>query len=168
MKRMKIIFPLVLIVLLLVIIITIWNKNRYSTALTTTSFKDALEISDTQDNCYIVRVQYATGTFFELLTSDYTWETVWLQGDSPKMNFSGVIITRPNRFLIYGNLREITEDDESYKMILNNHYELTADRYEIISPITRDYTYMDHGRLIYPRNRIDGYDLENGDYVEKK
>ena len=50
---------------------------------------------------------------------------------------------------------------ESYPEILS----IEVESWEIITPIGRDYTYEKHGRLIYPTNYLDKYDVEHGDYV---
>lgn len=56
-------------------------------------------------------------------------------------------------------------DNPSAEEDFINPYTIVVEKWEIITPIYRDYTYSSHSRIFYPKRYIDLYDLEHEDYI---
>lgn len=120
-----------------------------------------------KNECYIVRV--ADGEEFDLSYWYYMdggeKKPILLIGQRPSSE-SSYIFMKPkrNRFLVKGYV-----NDE-----LTQHYNklvLFVEEWHFIEPIKRDYgqeDYRQEQRFFYPRNYLDEYDVEQGDYIPVK
>ncbi|MBQ7460452.1 MAG: hypothetical protein IJS72_03675 [Oscillospiraceae bacterium] len=115
---------------------------------------------------YIVTESGEMGIEFQISYGLDKGIDVALTGNAPLMYLNHAFFqSKHNSFLIKGKVY-----NEQYKG--NTYYEsypeilsIEVESWEIITPIGRDYTYEKHGRLIYPTNYLDKYDVEHGDYV---
>lgn len=62
------------------------------------------------------------------------------------------------------NIENKTDNPSAVEDFINP-YTIVVERWEIITPIYRDYTYSSHSRIFYPKRYIDLYDLEHEDYI---
>ena len=164
-SRIKIGLLSVLIILFGLILLAAWEMNRYPTIIEAVEYKDAAALSENREDYNIVRIQGASGIFYQVLTADGTWEDVWLSGGFD-FKLSGVINFPGNKRLIKGRLEELSGEEQLPMEQGDCKYALTVESCEMIAPIKRDYSDVKHGRIIYPKNRIDEYDRYHGDYSE--
>lgn len=119
------------------------------------------------DNCYMVKFSGEnTGLFYVISEGSDKGIEVELEGDTPLHSLSNVFRNSGNEFLIYGyekNIENKTDNPSAVEDFINP-YTIVVERWEIITPIYRDYTYSSHSRVFYPKRYIDRYDLEHEDY----
>ena len=166
MKRVKKLFPVVWILLSAFVLLVTWNQNKYPAIIKAISNREAVGFSETQEGYYIVRIQGASGLFYQLLEADGSWGNLWLAGDFA-YQLSGSLACPGNKFLVKGQLKERAEGEEPAAQIIDCKYELKMESRKMIFPIRRDYSDVGHFRFFYPGNRIDEYDRDHGDYIEK-
>lgn len=163
-KVIIILFPILLLFIASVIFI-------YA-GLHTESVRDGITLECAQrivehgSDYYIVTESGEMGIEFQISYGLDKGIDVALTGNAPLMYLNHAFFqSKHNSFLIKGKVY-----NEQYKG--NTYYEsypeilsIEVESWEIITPIGRDYTYEKHGRLIYPTNYLDKYDVEHGDYV---
>lgn len=115
-----------------------------------------------EKECYIVRVaspdEFGTGGWY-YKDGKYK-KKIYLRGQNPARELSYIFLGfNMNSFLVKGKIIEEQYEGDPIFVV---------DSWYIIAPIKRDYgpkQYREEQRLFYPRNYIDDYDLEQGDYV---
>ena len=128
----------------------------------------AVEKCVENENCYMVKFSEAnTGLFYVISEGSDKGIEVELEGNTPLHSLSNVFRNSGNEFLIYGYEENIENkaDNPSMEEDFINPYTIVVEKWEIITPIYRDYTYSSHSRIFYPKRYIDLYDLEHEDYV---
>lgn len=118
-----------------------------------------------KDNeCYIVRganpEEFGTGGWYYIDGKEK--KKIMLGGRNPAHELSNIFVDSDfNSFLVKGRIDEkLTQFNGCPTLIVESWY--------IIAPIKRDYgprEYRREQRFFYPRDYIDTYDLEQGDYV---
>lgn len=127
----------------------------------------AVEKCVENENCYMVKFSGAnTGLFYVISEGSDKGIEVELEGNTPLHSLSNVFRNSGNEFLIYGyekNIENKTDNPSEIEDFINP-YIIAVEKWEIITPICRDYTYSSHSRIFYPKRYIDLYDLEHEDY----
>lgn len=129
----------------------------------------ALEISYAEgmvkeNECYIIRVanpdEFGTGGWYYMDGKEK--KKMYLRGRNPAHELSYIFTdVGLNSFLVKGRMeKELSKSDKCPILYVESWY--------IIAPIKRGYgprQYRKKQRLFYPKDYIDVYDLEQGDYV---
>ena len=127
------------------------------------NMKQAQEYADSGSGYYLVGCRYSTGFDYYIAYGESEGELLLLTGNTPEqaLNRYTFMFGTSNLFLIKGSLSEHNEPDK-YKMMLEVH------EWDIIAPIKRNYddTYGRSGksRWFSPKDYIDNFDIENGDF----
>ena len=117
-----------------------------------------------ENECYIVRVanpyEFGTGGWYYMDGQEK--KKMYLTGRNPAHELSYVFVDSDyNSFLVKGKMEEeLSQYDKCPILYVEGWY--------IIAPIKRKYgpkQYRKEQRLFYPKDFIDTYDLEQGDYV---
>lgn len=130
--------------------------------------EEAVEKCMENEGYFIVRFSDAnTGLFYVISDRNDTGIEVELEGNTPLDNLSNAFRSSRNEFLVYGyekNIEKKAADATLLEDFPTDSYTIVVEKWEIIKPIYRDYTYSSHSRMIYPKGYIDDYDMEHGDY----
>lgn len=139
------------------------------------SLDDAKKIVDENEGYYIIREDYSTGIDWYIGYGKDEGIEVWIEGETPTKDLGMTFLFgKHNSFLVKG-----TEYNEECKgvpimeamMNAEPMYTLEIESWEIITPIQRDYNFgfdyegKDFGRLLYPTDYLDQYDIDHGDYA---
>jgi hypothetical protein len=121
-----------------------------------------------EKECYIVRIADSDEDEFEF-SRWYYWDgkekkSIFLMGNRPDNELSQIFMGRErNSFLVKGYVHEeLTDHLKEFKKLA-----FIVEEWYLIAPIKRDYgpeDYRQEQRLFYPRNYLDTYDVEQGDY----
>ena len=121
-----------------------------------------------EKECYIVRIPDSDEDEFDFSRWYYRDGTekksIFLMGKRPDNELSQIFMGRErNSFLVKGYVHdELTDYLKEYKKLV-----FIVEEWYLIAPIKRDYgpeDYRQEQRLFYPRNYLDTYDVEQGDY----
>lgn len=128
----------------------------------------AVEKCMEDENYHLVKFSdYNTGLMYIISEGEDKGVEVELEGITPLMSLSNVFRDGKNEFLVYGlekNVDKKATDVTRNEECLVNPYTIVVEKWEIVTPIYRDYTYSHHERIFYPKGYFDNYDLEHGDY----
>lgn len=164
----------VILVILALVDVTWVGKNilfnhifhRENVNIEAISYLKALAKVYTEDDYYIV---YCKKGFFDDAATDYYFDgkkrgPVILTGKDPADMHSGngnaaiFCGAADNQFLVKGKM------EEQYKDIVAETV-IKAESWDIIYPIKRAYIDEYDHRYLYPKNFIDDYDVERGDFI---
>ncbi len=121
-----------------------------------------------EKECYIVRITDSDEDEFNFSHWYYKDGTekksIFLMGNCPNDELSYIFMgPERNSFLVKGYVHEeLTDYLKKYKKLV-----FIVEEWYLIEPIKRDYgqeDYRQEQRLFYPRNYLDTYDVEQGDY----
>ena len=121
-----------------------------------------------ENECYIVRITDSYEEEFKFSKWYYMDGTekksIFLMGNCPNDELSYIFMgPERNSFLVKGYVHEeLTDYLKKYKKLV-----FIVEEWYLIEPIKRDYgqeDYRQEQRLFYPRNYLDIYDIEQGDY----
>lgn len=118
--------------------------------------KIAVEKCMEDENYHLVKFSdYNTGLTYIISEGEDKGVEVELEGITPLMSLSNVFRDGKNEFLVYGlekNVDKKTTDVTCNEEYLVNPYTIVVEKWEIVTPIYRDYTYSHHGRIFYSKN----------------
>lgn len=127
----------------------------------------AVEKCTEDENYYLVKFSgYNTGLTYIISEGEDKGVEVELEGITPLTSLSDVFWDCRNEFLVYGlekNVEKKTTNASDMEHLVEP-YTIVVEKWEIVTPIYRDYTYSHHERILYPKRYIDNYDLEHEDY----
>lgn len=129
--------------------------------------KIAVEKCMENENYHLVKFSgYNTGLRYIISEGEEKGVEVELEGVTPLTSLSDVFYLPDNEFLVYGlekNVERKTTNACDLEYIIEP-YTIVVEKWEIVTPINRDYTYSHHKRIFYSKKYLDNYDLEHGDY----
>jgi len=140
-------------------------SSRYPIVLEALSHNEAQQTIEKNENAYLFRFSYSAGLDYEIQMEDGTWVSV-IPADSDMWfnnQLSPVLANGENILLVIGTI-EPADGAEAWRMLPPEYY-LSIEQWFFVAPIHRDYTYEQHSRFFYPKDSLDQYDVDNGDYT---
>jgi hypothetical protein len=143
---------------------------KYPSVLDGIPLEKAQSIADDEEDWFIVEASDgATGAEFLIAYGENKGVDVELISNSPASHLSNIFfLSQKNLLLVKGNELNIYNRGVEFSEAIPNVYTIDVNEWAIITPIKRDYQYRTRNqksRWIYPRNCIDEFDIENGDYI---
>lgn len=170
--QIVIIFLGIAFVMFLSTITVIYFKDTSTDVIVKGISLDFAKSKTNEENYYLVTLRSGnTGVEFEVIYGENVGSDITFTMNNPKRSLrKDVFFTNPNIFLVKGTGK--TWNNENLGKKLDDNFEdmftVEAEQWYIVTPIKRDYTYRLYGRWFAPKDFIDQFDVDNGDYIPEK
>lgn len=160
MKKLAI---LLIVIGTLVLLLTVYKDLSYKPIRQALTIEEALDFCKQESWAIISSKDVSGGREFIFYNGKYSGDYVNVIGFNPRKQLSSVFWWNSDMKILV-RISDLKKVDIRDRLIPIN-YQIKIDRWELVAPIKRDYTYTKHGRIFYPQSYIDEYDLIHGDYM---